>query len=523
VKFRDLTLALLAVAGWALGASGARGQESAFRTEALVRPGITAAPSDFERTVIPITELKIAIGIESRFGTGFCLDASCRFVGTNYHVATTAKPSKINGEPIVERYLATGPDDEGATVNEGPATGAVKYTLSRDLAIFELRRPLAHRHGAGFSLDELRIGQRVEIYAYPKGAGRGAGARKLMRFGGAYKGETTSGLLAFDYGSISGAAIRPGASGGIVVDAQSHRIVGILNGVDRNEPMVAVAVPVQSLADFVAKVEPFLAPSLFPVGGKGPSPISEDIYPEFVAPRGEFLQRRAAEAEGVTQLREKAQQLADGMRNFIAVQRLAWGSGERDEVARAAYEVRMVDGAQKFRSYPEGTKDLDEIPVPPLSHSITPALEWSELPEMVGKQYRLHVRQAADAVVNGAPVKIFQYGASVEDGACGFTYITDHILFRSTNTVRTACYGEVWTDEAMNIVRMSEHYRLPGDRTIYHVVVTYGWLSRPGEAPRTIPLTIAARTEEKHRVDWCRGQFTDYQVFGSRVKILTEN
>jgi hypothetical protein len=141
----------------------------------------------------------------------------------------------------------------------------------------------------------------------------------------------------------------------------------------------------------------------------------------------------------------------------------------------------------------------------------------------VGKQYRLHVRQAADAVVNGAPVKIFQYGASVEDGACGFTYITDHILFRSTNTVRTACYGEVWTDEAMNIVRMSEHYRLPGDRTIYHVVVTYGWLSRPGEAPRTIPLTIAARTEEKHRVDWCRGQFTDYQVFGSRVKILTEN
>ena len=72
----------------------------------------------------------------------------------------------------------------------------------------------------------------------------------------------------------------------------------------------------------------------------------------------------------------------------------------------------------------------------------------------------------------------------------------------------------------MNIVRMSEHYELPGDRKVYHVVVTYGLLTRAGEAPRTIPMTIAAKTEDKSRVDWCRGQFTDYQIFGSQVKIL---
>lgn len=517
MTLRPLSLALSICFCAALQASG---QEAVYRANALVRPGIVTTPASFEQTIIPISELKPGLGLDTKFGTGFCLDASCRYIVTNYHVAAIARPSKIDGQLIVDRFLATGPKDEGATVNTGAATGPIKFTVSRDLAIFELRRPIPHHHGGGFSLEELQPGQRVEIYAYPRESSQLV--RKLARFDGAFKGETTSGLLAFDYAATSRAAIRPGASGGLIVDARTHQIVGILSGVDRDNPSVAVAVPVQSLADFVAKVEPFLAPRLFP-SEQLAAPDGEDFYPALSSQPGEALQHRAPEPEAVAQLREKAQLLADSMRNFIAVQRLNWGSGGKDAAARAAYEVRIVDGAQKFRAYPEGQKDLDEIPLPPLSHSITPALEWSELPEMVGKQFRLHVRQAANAVVNAKTIKIFQYSASVEDGACGLTYITDHVFYKSTRNVHAACYGEAWTDEAMNIVRMSEHYRLPGDRTIYHVVVTYGRLNRPGEAPRTIPLTIAAKTEDKNRVDWCRGQFTDYQVFGSRVKILTEN
>ena len=343
---------------------------------------------------------------------------------------------------MVDRFLATGPDDDGATVNVGPTAGSIKYTLSRDLAILELRKPLAHHHGAAFSLEELQPGQSVEIYAYPKEASHSS--RKLLRFAGTYKGETTSGLLAFDYAPENGDTIQPGASGGVVVDAQSHRIVGVLNGIDLDNPSTAVAVPAQSLADFVTKVEPFLATTLFPMHGNTP-PDADDIYPEYVAPPTDALQHRAAEPAPVKQLRENAQQLADGMRNLVAVQRLAWGSGDKDAAMRAAYEVRIVDGSQKFREYPDGNKDMDEIPLPPMSHSIVPALEWSELPEMVGKQLHLKVRQAPDAVVNGKKLKVFQYGASVEDGACGFTYVNDHILFKSSKTVRTGCYGEVWT------------------------------------------------------------------------------
>jgi hypothetical protein len=50
-------------------------------------------------------------------------------------------------------------------------------------------------------------------------------------------------------------------------------------------------------------------------------------------------------------------------------------------------------------------------------------------------------------------------------------------------------------------------------------VVTYGWLQRKDETPRLIPLTIYTQVEHR-KAYWCRGQFTDYQVFDSRVRIM---
>ncbi|HEY1471597.1 MAG TPA: hypothetical protein VGF61_21340 [Candidatus Acidoferrum sp.] len=123
-----------------------------------------APAQDFDKTVVPITELKLlGVGVEGEFGTGFCLDPACRFIATNYHVAMMARPRKIRGEKVIQLYLATGPEDEDATVNDGPSTSPLKYTLSRDLAIFELRRPLPHHHGVPFSFDDLQVGQQVDI------------------------------------------------------------------------------------------------------------------------------------------------------------------------------------------------------------------------------------------------------------------------------------------------------------------------------------------------------------------------
>jgi hypothetical protein len=479
-----------------------------------------AYAEDFDKTVLPITELKLlALGIEAKFGTGFCLDSACRFVGTNYHVAMMGNPRKIKGEKVIRRYVATGPADEGATLNDGPSLSPSKYTLRRDLAIFELRNPLRHYHGATFSLDDLQFGQQVDIYAYPKETLNPM--RGIRQFHGTFKGQTTTGLLAFDYGASVDKAIRPGASGGLVVDSKTKKIVGILNGIARNGEPIALAVPVQALAEFVSEVQPYLAQSIFPLSMLV-SPDSPDIFSKFIPPHPNTLLHRPEEPAEVKTLRSKAQVLTDSLRNFIAVQNLAWGSRDDVPVAVSAYEIQVLGGYQRFREYPEGKKQLRDIPFPPVNTVMVPGGEWSELPEMVGSELHLKIHQADDTVVNGQRLRVFQYWADPEDDVCRWKSVVDLGLFSVDKTVTVACYGEVWTDEDTNILRISEHYELPGKWKNYQAVVTYGWLGRKDEISVLMPLTITTQAEYNKKTYWCRGNFTDYRRFSSESKILVK-
>src|ERR1700686_5279467 len=314
---------------------------------------------NFDKTVLPISNLKlgrmdIRLALKRKSGTGFCLDATCRFVVTNYHVASFVVPKKIKGERVLHQYLATGPDDESATMNYGQYFKPKKYTLGRDLAIFELRHPLYHYHGVTFSLDELKIGQKVDIYVCPN-EDVIKSSDKVVKFHGSYKGVMITGLLAFDYSLTDGKTIMPGASGGIVVDSASQQIVGVLNALAKNGDAIAVAVPVSSLADFVSKIEPALAATLFPSDKGAISPTLTDFYPKFVPPiTPHILERRPVEPENVKVLRNKAQMLVDGMRNFIAVETFEWGKKNNRPAAASAYEVQVIDGAQRFRLYPDG-------------------------------------------------------------------------------------------------------------------------------------------------------------------------
>ena len=503
---------------------------------------------DFTEIVVPITSVKITpspklgfsgrfgpkLNIGANFGTGFCLDAACRFVVTNYHVAMTTRVGKVKREKIIHRYLATGPQDEGATVNLLPNGEVLPFAKKRDLAIFELRHSLPHHHGFPFGLDELQAGQEVDIYGYPNGIINPI--RKLTRFPATFKAPTTSGLLAFEYQLSSDKPIRiRGASGGIVVDRKTEKILGILCGTTES---MAVAVPVQTLADFVSKVQPFLAQKIFPTS-KDVSPVSADLYPKFMPPadhnprflplHSDELQHRPEEPPEVKLLRSKAQLLADSMRNLIAVQSFAWGSGDKEPATRAEYQVRDIDGLQRFREYPDGSKELQQPPYPRLNGWVLSADEWSKLPKMVGTEFRLKVRQATDVVANEQRTKVFQYYASVEDNLCPFEPVDDYGLFTIRKIVAVACFGEVWTDENTNIIRISEHLDLSDKMKAYrgwqdaHVVLTYGWAKLADEPPRLVPLTIFTEARDKKHLYWCRGQFTDYQLFSSRVKIFANN
>lgn len=467
--------------------------------------------------VLPIAEVRLGLETRVGFGTAFCLDPSCRFIATNYHVAMLARPRKIFGQTVVHRYLATGPDDDGATLNEGPALPAMKYNLQRDLAIFELRGPLPHRHGLSFYSGDLQIGQSVNIYSYPLESP--LHSRSLLQVHGTFRGQLPDGLLAFAYEPSAGRTLRPGASGGIVVDSKTRQIVGVLNSVARAGQAVAGAVSIDSLQQFVASVQPFLAQSLFP-SGQRISPVSADIYAKFFPAATSALQHRLPESNQVRSLRSKAQRLADGMRDFIAVQTLAWGSEDHAPLAHSQYEVQVLDGYQRFRELPDGKKELQDVPFPPLSNSMVPGDEWSGLPAKLGTDLNLNIHQAPDALVNGRWLKVFQYWASLEDAVCTFKSVSDFAFFAVSKVAVAACFGEVWTDEDMNILRISEHLELSGKWQNSQAVVTYGWLDKPQEAPRLIPLTIAAQALYKNKLYWCRGQFTDYRVFTTRARLV---
>jgi len=512
--------------GLCVSVSAASGQENSVGHSPQAVPSTAARTQTFEEIVVPVAVFKAGLWIEGAFGTGFCLDPACHFICTNYHVAKIARPHAIEGVKIIRQYLATGPDDSGATVNDLPSgivdltrhQNLTKYTLSRDLAIFELRHSLSHHHGVAFSLRELRDGQEIDIYAYPKETI--SPIRKLLQFHGTFIGQTTTGLLAFAYRLNSDRPIVPGASGGIVVDKKSQQIVGILSGIAKDGQAIAFAVPVQSLADFVTKVEPYLGQRIFP-STQGISAVSADLYPKYLPTSANVLRQRIEESADVNMLRSKAQVLADSMRNFIAVETLIWGAGEKEPSAEGAFEIRVLDGRQWFRSYPEGKEELHDIPFPALNHVMRPGDEWSELPGLVGTALRLKIHQAADVVVGERRMKVFQYWADAEDRVCTWTDIDDFVVFSRSHDFTVACYGEVWTDEETNIMRISEHYELAGKWKDFQGVVTYGWLQRDDE-PRLIPLSISTQAKSHKKVYWCRGQFTDYQEFSSRVRIIAD-
>src|SRR5262249_17881376 len=133
--------------------------------------------------------------------------------------------------------------------------------------------------GLSFSLDELQVGQEVDIYGYPQGIINPV--RTLTRFPATFKAYTTSGLLAFDYNLSAGKQLRVrGASGGIVVDRKTEKIVGVLNALSET---TTVSFPIKPLADFVRKLQPSLAQRLFPPANEV-SPVSTDFYPKFIPP-----------------------------------------------------------------------------------------------------------------------------------------------------------------------------------------------------------------------------------------------
>jgi hypothetical protein len=468
-----------------------------------------------EHVVFPITDYKPDIErlspFSMKFGTGFCLDRDCRFVGTNYHVAMVmGKYVRIKGVFSAHRYLDSNPHDAGAQDVNLVGGGSLKYTPAHDLAIYEMRHPVKNFHGIAFDTDDLENTPDVDIYAYPFNWNP---KRGLVRWHGKFIGKTHEGLLAFSYEE---GRMRGGASGGIVVDSKQKKIIGILNRIGEGKDRIALAVPVKELSDFVTRAQPYLQATLFPKT-VFISPVAADLYPPYPWPHDEGLSQRPVEPPEVVNLRRKAQHLADSMRNFIATETFVWGRDNREPEVTEAYETLIVDGRQRWRR--QGNKRFyDNVPFPSLSDSIVSGFEWSELPRMVGTELNLKIHQAPDAVVGGRTIHVFQYAANVEDRVCVFRSVVSFVFFERSTTKFYNCHGEVWMDESGIILRISKALDLSGPWYRWWGVMTYGWLEKDGKQ-YLIPVTITTQAEHTKSY-WCRGLFTDYEMFGVRARLV---
>jgi hypothetical protein len=468
-----------------------------------------------EHVVFPITDFKPDIKhlapISMKFGTGFCLDPDCRFVGTNYHVAKVmGKYVRIKGVFSAHRYLDSDPDDAGAEDMNLGWGGSLKYTPAHDLAIYEMRHPVKNFHGIGFDGNDLENGAEVDIYAYPFNWNP---KRGLVHWHGKFIGETQQGLLAFSYEE---GRVRGGASGGIVVDSNTKKIVGILNEIGEGKDRIALAVPVKELSGFVTRAQPYLQATLFPKT-VFVSPVAADLYPRYVWARAEGLSQRPAEPPEVVKLRRAAQRLADSMRHFTATETFAWGRDNPEPEVTDAYETLILDGAQRWRR--QGNKKFyDNVPFPPLNGSIVSGDQWSALPRMVGTELNLKIHQAPDAIVGGRTVHVFQYAANVEDSVCLFRSVMSYGFFQRSTTKFYDCHGEVWTDESGIILRISQALDLSGPWYRWWGVMTYGWLEKDG-TQYLVPVTITTQAEH-NQTYWCRGLFTDYEMFGVKTRLV---
>lgn len=453
------------------------------------------------------------------FGTGFCLDRNCRFVGTTYHVAKAMGASQVLIKRVfsVHRYLDSSPDDQGAEdVKFAGGSfpfmvgGSMRLNPAHDLAIYEMRHPIKHFHGIGFeTYEDLENSPDVDIYGYPFNWNP---RRGLVCWHGKFLGKDRHGLLVFSYEE---GRVRGGASGGIVVDSKTKKIVGILNEISAGKDRTVFAVPVSELSNFVARTQPYLQTILFPKT-VFVSPLAADLYPVYVWPHAERFSQRLQESPEVIKLRQTAQHLADSMRNFTATETFSWGRDNREPDLTEAYDTLILEGGQRWRRPSDGKWFYDNSPLPHfwLNYAVSTGDQWIRLPRMVGNELDLQIHEAPDGIVGGRTVHVFQYAAKAEDGVCPIRYFGSY----QTATRYYDCHGEVWIDGAGAIVRISESIDNAKPLRHFWGVMTYGRLEKDGKQ-YLVPVTFAIQAENRN-VYWCWGLFTDYEMFNASTRLL---
>jgi len=450
------------------------------------------AQQDIADRVLKLQHHGIGIhGLETRSGTGWCVDAGCSLLATNYHVAKEGLPRKIGGAKVQGVFLASGPDDESAVWIMTTYGKWLRCNPLNDVALVALSHPLfPGKPALAFFAGNPIPGQELVVNGFPSGGKQEALTVKFLHM--------VDGLLEFSLPHEAPA----GLSGSMVTDQQG-RIVGMLAlATDRS----AFAVPVWSIADAIRKFRPALYGQMFPdgvpkppelqatmfsrellatLGGSSPEPVlplgylEEGLgqpFPTLVAPPMRLVTTRQ-ESTDVRELRRRAQGMIEQMANFKALQTLRLNTEGKSELTWL-HELYVDSGDLQFRTL-DGGQPLQAVPFPHRRRAVVPGGEWRELPQMVASQFKLRVQEIGDKDVGGKRLRVFGYQASIEDQVCEVRFRNSGVFWSRERQFPVACRGEVWTDDELNVLRISQELEFTaGNVQLLQLAVLYGWLGR---------------------------------------------
>lgn len=497
----------------------------------------------------------LGVSVVSNSGTGYCFGAGkCDLILTNYHVAERVfSPLQVNGVKVLQTYEATSSQDRGAIWEKSPLGFYVKLVPVRDIAIFRMAHPLKGMHGIPLSTRAIRNGEKVRISGYP-------GGRKLTTAEATFYGEAKDGLLFFKVKPGDEPMLAPGISGSLVVN-EKNEAVGLVQGF-ANGNMAAV-VPVWSLAEFVKKIQPKRYPDMFSSSGEtayrrnnlelvpidlvtesedlakeigsgvgmSPPPALPEDYLSYnldrsIPPLTPRLMNsgsahiRDMEPDNVQVLRMNARDMVESINDLIAVGTQRSTGGKTPEETDQ-YQLRMVAGNQTWTT--DG-KEIDQLPCPK-ANGYGIGSDWSEFPNLLGNNLRVSIQQVEDLYLQGwGSVKVFRYGATVEDKVEQIDYCTNYGFgFHTEKVIPVAVSGEVWTDDALNILRITQELLAPPSMGWLNLrdSVLYGWLESPNGGRRLVPTNIIARAElvDDHQVYSTLCRITDYHQFNVSVVV----
>ena len=497
----------------------------------------------------------VGLAIASSNATGYCLgQGKCDLILTNYHVAERAgSPLEVSGIKVLQTYEATSSQDKDAVWEQSPLGFSVKLAPVRDIAIFRMERPLKGMHGIPISTQELNDGEDVRVFGFP-------GGKKLTTILAAYYGQTKDGILIFKAKPGYEKALIPGLSGSLVVN-EKNQAVGLVNSAGNT---IIGAVPAWSISNFIKAVQSTRYPEIFPFsdGGEILRPNSSGLMPvNLVAETGglvkdvdhevgmspppalpeEYLSynldqptpplaagivsnenghMRAVEPHNVQVLRMNAEDMVKSINDFIAVGTERSFGGKTPET-RAQYQLRMVAGSQTFTM--DG-QELHELPCPK-ENGFGVGSAWSKLPTMVGDDLKLSIQQVDDLSLQGwGNVKVFRYEGAAEDKVAQIKYCTDYGLgLHTEKIISMSVRGEVWTDSALNILRITQELQAPPSMGWLNTraAVLYGWLESPDGERKLVPTNIVSRAEltDDNQIYSTICRITDYHRFTVSVVV----